>query len=535
MLFTVINGIVVTVYLVGVCYLVHKGRGTTRLVPDHMIAGQEQPAGVLDIAHAATLVGTTAIGFGGTAAMFGFSLVWVGFFSILVGVFIAFVFCGKRTRLMGRALNAYTFPEVLGERYQSPFIQGFAGIVVFAFIPIYTAAILIAMARLIQTSLHIPYLLAVLAFSLFLVLYVILGGFKGVKHIDAFYGLFMSFMMAIFCYLTYKLLGGVIPAHQALTAIAPLVPDRLVDGGLEGWTTGLRIGSPFWWIACSSIIGGVGIGSLVQPQLVVSFMKAESERELNWGVPAAGLFMLAMMGVPLIVGPLTNAIFVDRAGAISIAMGGGNVDKVIPIYINTIMPWWFGPLFLVGMMAASTAALSSQFRVGGTCLGRDFYAKGMRFRRQGEVFTTKLGIALTIIATILWGLVLPRSSIVVATAFFFGLCAATFLPAYLLGIYWKGVTKAGAIASMVGGFCTSFIWLIFFHYLGLAAFFGPVNLVVNTDPESWPWLLQYVDPIVIALPVSFVLCIWVSRKTKRMSREHINRCFKYITNRTVFR
>jgi solute:Na+ symporter, SSS family len=500
-----------------------------RLAPDHLIAGQEQPAGVLGLSQGATLIGTTAIGFGGQAATFGFSFLWVGFFSILVGVFIAFVFCGKRTRLMGRALNAYTFPEVLGERYQSPFIQGFAGICLFAFIPIYAAAILSATARLIEVSLHIPFLVALSAFALFLVLYVILGGFKGVKYIDAFHGVFMFVMMAIFCFWTYMLLGGVIPAHQALTAIAPLVPERLIDGGLQGWTAALRMGSPFWWIACSSIICGVGIGALVQPQLVVGFLKAGSEREMDWGVPVAGIFMTAMIGVPLIVGPLTNAIFVDRFGAISIAMAGGNVDKIIPIYINTIMPWWFGLLFLVGMMAACTAALSSQFRVGGTCLGRDFYAKGMRLRRQGEVFTTKLGICLTIIATILWGFVLPRSSIVVATAFFFGLCAATFLPVYLLGLYWQGMTTAGAIAGMVGGFGVHFIWLIFFHYLGMAAFFGQLNLVADTDPESWPWLLQYVDPVVIALPVSFILCIWVSRKTKKLPREHVNRCFKYIT------
>jgi SSS family solute:Na+ symporter len=153
----------------------------------------------------------------------------------------------------------------------------------------------------------------------------------------------------------------------------------------------------------------------------------------------------------------------------------------------------------------------------------------MRFHRWGEVFTSKLGITLTIIATILWGLVLPPSSIVVATTFFFGLCAACFLPAYLLGIYWQGVTRQGAIASMVGGLGVHFIWIIFFHYLGMTAFFGQANLVVYADPTSWLWLLQYVDPLVISLPVSFILCIWVSRKSKKIPKEHLNRCFKYIT------
>jgi SSS family solute:Na+ symporter len=125
--------------------------------------------------------------------------------------------------------------------------------------------------------------------------------------------------------------------------------------------------------------------------------------------------------------------------------------------------------------------------------------------------------------------VLPPSSIAVATAFFFGLCAASFLPPYLLGLYWKGVTRAGAVSSMVGGFCVSFIWMIFFHSLGSTALLGAANLVAHADPASWQSQLQYVDPIVISLSVSFALCIWVSRKTKKMPKEHLNRCFKDIT------
>jgi SSS family solute:Na+ symporter len=342
-------------------------------------------------------------------------------------------------------------------------------------------------------------------------------------------------MMAILCYWTYKLLGGIIPAHQALTEIATLVPERLADGGLQGWTAGWRVGSPLWWITSSSIIYGVGVGTLVQPQLVVRFLKAPSDSELNRGVLVAGVLMLAVVGVPLIVGPLTNVVFVQRFEQLSIAMAGGNLDKIIPVYVDKVMPWWFGILFLVGLLAISTATLSSQFHVGGTSLGRDLYAKAMGFHRAGEVFTTQVGIVVTIIATILWGLVLPPSSVAVATAFFFGLCAASFLPVYLLGLYWKGVTRAGAVAGMVGGVCTSVIWMVFFHYLESSALgvcealVGRVNVVAGCQPDSLLWQLQYVDPLVIALPISFGLCIAVSRKTTRMPREHLNRCFKYIT------
>jgi SSS family solute:Na+ symporter len=156
----------------------------------------------------------------------------------------------------------------------------------------------------------------------------------------------------------------------------------------------------------------------------------------------------------------------------------------------------------------------------------------MGLRSAGEVFTTRLGIALTIIATIIWGLVLPSSIIAVAVAFFFGLCAASFLPLYFLGLYWKGVTRAGAIASMVGGLCTSFVWMVFFHYqestaLGFCRLlFGTVNLAVGFPSTSWVWKLQYVDPLVIALPISFALCIGVSRITHKMPTAHLKRCFK---------
>ena len=526
---------IVILYLIVVCYLVYRGWRLTRTTSDYMIAGREMHPGVMTLSYGATFVGTTIIiGFGGAAALFGFSLLWLSFLNIMVGIFIAFVFFGTRTRSMGLALDVHTFPEILGERYQSRFIQGFAGLVIFAFIPIYAAAVLIGIARCIEIFLHIPYAVGLLAFCLFLTLYVMMGGLKAVMYTDAFQGVVMFVMMAILCFWTYHLLGGIIPAHQALTDIAPLVPEKWVFDGHQGWTTGLTLGSPFWWIVYSSILYGVGIGVLAQPQLVVKLLTVASDRVLHRWVVVGGVFILAMTGVPLVVGPLSNVIFMERFGELSIAVAGGNVDTIIPLYISTVMPWWFGALFLVGMLAASMATLSSQFHVGGTSLGRDFYGKAMGFGRTGEILFTKLGIVLIILAAIIWGLVLPSSIIAFAVAFFFGLCAASFLPLYFLGLYWKGVTKAGGIVSMIGGLCMSFFWMIFFHYQESASIgicqilFGRENLVADFPSKSWLWKLQYVDPLVIALPFSFALCVGVSRITRKMPRSHLRHCFRFI-------
>jgi len=85
---------------------------------------------------------------------------------------------------------------------------------------------------------------------------------------------------------------------------------------------------------------------------------------------------------------------------------------------------------------------------------------------------------------------------------------------------------------MVGGLCTSFVWMIFFHYQESAALgvcrllFGTVNLAAGFPPTSWVWKLQYVDPLVVALPISFALCMGVSRITQKMPTAHLKRCFK---------
>lgn len=51
-------------------------------------------------------------------------LLWLTFMNVFVGIFIAFIIFGSRTRRIGYNLKAVTFPEFLGKRFESKFIQG---------------------------------------------------------------------------------------------------------------------------------------------------------------------------------------------------------------------------------------------------------------------------------------------------------------------------------------------------------------------------------------------------------------------------
>ncbi len=173
------------------------------------------------VSYGATFISTSAIvGFGGMAALYGMGLLWLVFLNIFVGIFIAFILFGNRTRLMGYHLDAHTFPEFLGKRYQSKFIQVFSGATIFTGMSLYAAAVLIGGARFIEINMQLPYLAALWIFTVIIAAYVIAGGLKGVLYTDALQGTIMFLGMLILLIYAYTSLGGVVEAHQALTDLA---------------------------------------------------------------------------------------------------------------------------------------------------------------------------------------------------------------------------------------------------------------------------------------------------------------------------
>ncbi|MFH1058859.1 MAG: sodium:solute symporter family protein [Pseudomonadota bacterium] len=523
------------VFICVVLWLGYKGWRRDREAGDYLLAGRQANPLLMALSYGATFISTAAIiGFGGAAGAFGLPLLWLTVLNIFVGIFIAMTVFGKRTRRMGVALDAHTFPELLGRRYQSRFVQGFAGLLIFLFLPIYSAAVLIGVARFIEVNLGLNYSWAIFFFMALMAAYVIAGGLKSVLYTDAFQSVLVFLMMLGLFLFTYVKLGGFTAAHQALGDLAAKVPAELKAQGMQGWTQGLAAGSPLWLMVYTTFVYAVGIGVLAQPQLVVRYMSQESDRSLNRAVLLGGVFTLCMTGVAFLVGALSNVFFVQQTGQVAYTLAEGNIDRIIPLFVTNILPGWFGVLFLLAMMAAAVSTLGSHFHVGGASLGRDFYERGLGSAGQGEVAVTRLGVGVTILATLIWGLVLPPSIIARATAFFFGLCASVFLPAYFLGLYWKGMTKTGAVVSMLGGAAVSFFLTAFVHVkesaaLGLCrSMFGVDSLAAGAADGSLTAALQYTDPNLIALPAALALAVLVSLAGPKPAAAHVELCWRHL-------
>jgi len=609
--------IVAILYLGVVGYLGFRGYKATTTTSDYLVAGRKAHPFVMALSYGATFISTSAIvGFGGAAAAFGMGLLWLTFLNIFVGIFIAFTLFGGRTRKMGHHLQAHTFPELLGKRFNSRFIQAFSGLIVVVFMPLYAAAVLIGAAQYIKTAFDVNYGVAVTIFSLIIAAYVVAGGLKSVMYTDALQGTLMFIGMILLLVLTYGKLGGVTTAHKkldelpkrieeqyqaalpdikagappgtpdadvfrwlgggagALKATAgmsdgeqaayyaanpgvtaeqamavgdvleahPELANRLVvaslrKGGFQGWTRFPTSGSKFWYVLVTSIIAGVGIGVLAQPQLAVRFMTVKSQRELNRAILVGGVFILVMTGVAFTCGALSNVWFwlPENGGKVSLAkVPGGNLDLIIPAFVSAALPSWFGAIFMLTLLSAAMSTLSSQFHAMGTSIGRDVFERGILGAQEHPqtVLITRAGIILTIMATVILAFELPDGIIAAATAIFFGLCAAAFLPMYVGGLFWQGMTKAGAVASLCTGFGVSFFWLMFVQQAKgkLSAMLAARLLGVPTLlPEpvfgiQWNW----VEALFVALPISAIVAVVVSLLTKPEPPEHIRKCFEGI-------
>jgi SSS family solute:Na+ symporter len=195
--------------------------------------------------------------------------------------------------------------------------------------------------------------------------------------------------------------------------------------------------------------------------------------------------------------------FYQTSGKIAIDAAGGNVDAIMPLFINQAMPDIFVVIFMLTLLAAAMSTLSALYHAMGTALICDLWGRGKECTLSMQAY--KYGIVIMMVLSTILAFLLPISIIARATAMFMGLCACAFLPAFAVGVYAKAPSTKAALYSMVTGAVVWFVWTAFFHaaeakLLGLCqAIFGRATLL------GAPWTA--VDPIVIALPISLVVMV----------------------------
>ena len=184
-------------------------------------------------------------------------------------------------------------------------------------------------------------------------------------------------------------------------------------------------------------------------------------------------------------------------------------------------------LFLLTLLSAAMSTLSSQFHTMGTAIGRDIFETLGGAHSTRTVLITRCGIVVGILTAIVLGKLVRGNIIALATALFFGICAASFLPSFLAGLFWRRMTRPAALASILVGFATSALWSVFINAktaagLGICkALFGTPTLLTEAFSPTW----AVVDPLLVALPISALTAFVVALMTRPMPADYVTYCF----------
>jgi len=506
------------VYAILFAILGFLGYKKTKTAKDWYIAGGRMGGIVIAFSYGATFISAVAlIGFSGIASLLGQGVLWLAFLNILVGILVAFAFFGIRTRKMGRALEAQTLPGLLANRFQDRWLQGISGAIIAIFMIAYTTAVFLAISSLIEVVFGFPYELSVIAFTVIVGVYVVLGGLLAVMWSHVIQAVTMFIVMIAVYIWTYLKLGGLVAAHEAAAALTLENFVAIGSPAAELAPNGLTSMPPLFsvpFMMLLSIIFGVGIGVLAQPQLVQRYLTAKNDRALRKAIPIGGIFILCMTFTAFSIGPLCNVFMVQNGW-----MYPGTPDKVLPMVIYNLFPEWFVLLFLFAILMAAMSTAAALFHVAGACVGRDLYDKCLKQGSAGKksMFVTRIATIAIILVTLAFSLK-PPDAVAYLCTFFFGMMAGTFLAPYTLTIYWRRITRAGAWASMLGGFISTILWYCLIYYKTAPKILG---IALNN-------LIAYLDPIFIAVPLSFILAVVVSLFTKPPPKSVIAKAFESI-------
>jgi len=492
-------------------FLGYLGYKKTKTVEDYFVAGRKMGPLLIAFSYGATFISAVAlIGFSGIASVYGHSILWLAFLNVFVGIFIAFVVYGLRTRKMGLSLKAMTLPELLGNRFNSVKLQQVSGLIIGIFMVAYTSAVFLAIASLFQVTFGIPYWLCVVVFTLVVGIYLIIGGLYAVMWTHAVQAIVMLVGMIILTVGIYTMLGGIGPAHEAAAGLTPEMLKSIGSPAATQAPNGLTsmppvLSQPFMMVL--TLIFGVGIGVLAQPQLITRYLTAKNEKALRLAVPIGGIFILFMTFTAFSIGPLCNVLMYQNnimyptkeVAGVMVA----NPDAVVPTIINELFPAWFILIFLFAILAAAMSTAAALFHTAGASIGRDVYEKSMKRQLSPEksIFITRIATFVIVIATLIISLN-PLDVVAFMTAFFFGLMACTFLAPYTLMLYWKKTNRTGVWVGMLGGFLVTITWYILIY-------FKTAPKIIGT-PLIGNYMINMLDPIFIGLPLSFLLTILFS-------------------------
>jgi cation/acetate symporter len=163
------------------------------------------------------------------------------------------------------------------------------------------------------------------------------------------------------------------------------------------------------------------------------------------------------------------------------------VDRDIMVLANpeiAQLPGWVIALIAAGGLAAALSTAAGLLLVISTSISHDLLKSNLapNINEKQELLAARVAAAAAIMVAGYFG-INPPGFVAQVVAFAFGLAAASFFPAILMGIFNKKMNKEGAIAGMLVGLIFTFAYIVYFKFVNPAAN-TPDNWLFGVSPEG---------------------------------------------------
>jgi len=416
----------------------------TETTSDFLITGKS--VGTWVLALTAFSVIQSGFGFVGGPELvysFGTTSLWI-FFSAPIGFLLTWIVLAKRMRLLADIREVLTLADAMYVRYESASVRGLTAVAVVIGVIAYLATNLAALQFVMRGIFGIPVIWGLFGGAAILLVYSVLGGMIAGVWTDFVQGITMVGGAVFVFFFALDFGGGMTNISRNL---ASADPSLISPFGAIGVPAASAFTALAWWILFT-------LGSAGQPHLITKFYMSRNMTILKWGAPIAAISYMISSMIAFSAGLSMRAMV--EAGEIA-ALESASVAA--PVFVLRYTPGVVAGLVLAALLAAIMSTSDSFLNIGAAAISRDIpRALGRPIEEDRTELRVTQGalVVLTVLSTFV--VFFSDALVGILGTIGWGFFAAAFFPIAVFGLNWKGATKEGAIAGIVGGLVVNLLY-----------------------------------------------------------------------------
>lgn len=442
-----------------------------------------------------------------------------------------------------RKFGKFTVPDFIGDRYYSNVARTVAVICALLVSFTYVAGQMQGVGLVFSRFLEVSIEEGVLYGMIIVLFYAILGGMKGITYtqVAQYCVLIFAFMVpAIF--ISLQMTGNPIPQlgmGSTVVGEGTFLLDKL-DGlstelGFAQYTNGSKSVIDIFFITAALMLGTAGL-----PHVIVRFFTVPKVKDARKSAGYALLFIAILYTTAPAVAVFSRTNLIEtvsnkkysnmpewfskweKTGLITfndknddgtiqyVADKSKNeleVNRDIMVLANpeiANLPNWVIALVAAGGLAAALSTAAGLLLVISTSISHDLIKKQLKpnISDRGELIAARLSAFVAVGVAGYFG-INPPGFVAATVALAFGLAAASFFPAIVMGIFYKRMNKEGAIAGMVTGIISMLFYMLKFKF----------DMFGGGTPEDWWFGISPEGFGTIAMLLNFIVAMVVFRYT----------------------